>query len=629
MPPKVRAVVSEGRGARRHRIAGEELARRRLARVLHDDHGQRVAAFGFELKAVRRLLPEDDPSRSRLDSLARQLTELGQDLRRLSHAVHPVLLDHRGLEAALRAIGAEAEERHGLAVELDLLGPLDRLPREVTLALYRIVQEGLSNAGLHARARTVRLRLEVTGSLVRLGLKDDGKGFDAEAARRTGGLGIASMEERARLLGGRCQISSAPGAGTAIEVSLPRHRLGRWLRRRRRWILAVALIVLTLGGGFAATFVQARQAAVEARRAEATVHFLEGLFTSADPRSARGRIPDARELLRRGSERLESELEGQSFVRARLLATLGGIHTELGLYDEARPLLEEALALSRKLEGAHHSEIAAILIRLGALAHHSGQGDALAYFREAQSILEKSGHGDSPEAADLLNKLGAALGARGRFDEAEAMLRQSLALHERLFGADDLRVAKILHNLSGIAYYRKDYPAAEPLILRALTIRQAALPRDDPELAGSREVLALLRRDQGRLEEAAVLLEELAAGTERVYGPDHPHLARTLLNLGLVRADLGEGPAARGLLERAVSITRQALAPDHPQRIRALAALAEHHWKQGGKAEAEPLLRELLTLRDQGAAFEGWERVAARWDELKAAQGQPLTETGP
>jgi tetratricopeptide (TPR) repeat protein len=89
------------------------------------------------------------------------------------------------------------------------------------------------------------------------------------------------------------------------------------------------------------------------------------------------------------------------------------------------------------------------------------------------------------------------------------------------------------------------------------------------------------------------------------------------LNLGVARADLGEDEAARRLFERALAITERALAPDHPQHVRALATLANLHFARGRFADAEPLYRRLLVLRDQGAPYDAWDQVAANWARLR------------
>ncbi|HSF40740.1 MAG TPA: tetratricopeptide repeat protein [Thermoanaerobaculia bacterium] len=597
------------------RLAAAEEGRRRIAREIHDNFSQRLAGLALALTAARRKLPEGDPQRPELDAIGGSLAELGEDLRRLSHDLHPAALERRGLAEALRDLCAEMERRHGLQVAVSLAGVEADFPPDIALGLYRITQEALGNTVRHAGARTVQVTLRATARTARLTIVDDGAGFDPEAARRGGGVGLASLEERAQLLGGRCRITSAPGSGTEIEVTVPLPaedalaRLADFVRRHRGLVTSAALLILALSAGLVATLFQAQRARQEAARADAAAQFLEELFKASDPRQARGHLPDARELLERGSKRLAHELRDQPLLRAELLDTLGGIDTELGLYDQARPLLAEALALRERLLGSRHLEVADTLIRLGSLAHLSGQGEAVPLFQRALAIREERLGSEDPAVADVLNNLGAALAARGRFDEAAAVLRRSLALHERLWGDQDPRVAKILHNLSGIAYYRSDKAELERLLLRALAIREATLPEDDPDLAGSREALALLRQKQGRPAEAAGLLERLAATHERVYGPEHPQLAKTLLNLGVARSDLDDDAAAGRLFERALAITGKALAPDHPQHVRALATLANFYFAQGRSAEAEPLYRKLLILHAQGAPYDAWDQV--------------------
>ncbi len=618
----------------RRRFAAEEEARRRIAREIHDDLSQRFAAAAIDLKVVRRELAEADPHRGELDAVAASLTELAGDLRHLSHDLHPTLLEGRALAEALADYFAGIERRHGLPVRLSVSGAEGELPPEISLGLFRIAQEALANAVRHAGAREVQAALKIGGGHVTLVVADDGAGFfDPAAARRAGGLGLSSIEERARLLGGRCEITSAPGTGAKVEVTVPLpvpevHQLRRLVRRHRGFLASAALVILTLAGGLVATAVQARRARQEAMRADAEAQFLEGLFKASDPRQARGTMPDARELLRRGVERLGKDLKDQPLLRARLLDTLGGIHTELGLFDQARPLLGESLAIRERLNGKDSLEVAATLVHLGALAQRSGKGDAVALFRRALALREARLGPDDAEVADVLNKLGMTLASRGHFDEAETTLHRALRLDERLWGNRDLRVAKVLHNLGGIEYYRGRTPEAERLFQRSLKIREAVLPPDDPDLAGSREAMALLLRQQKRPAEAARLLERLVATSEKVYGPEHPELARTLLNLGLARQERGDDAAARKLIERALAIDDRALAPSHPQLVRTLAALADLHFEQGRYAEAEPLFRRLLKLRAEGATYNQWDQTMAQWARVLRVTGRQAEAAG-
>ncbi len=428
-------------------------------------------------------------------------------------------------------------------------------------------------------------RRRLTGDLDRLSLK----ALAADPAERYPTVDALGQEIR-RVLRGE-PIEAGPRGAL--------HGVSRFVRRHRRLVASAALVVLALALGLAAATLQARRARQEASRADAVARFLEDLFKASDPREARGTVPDARTLLRRGKERLGKDLSGQPLVRAKLLDTLGGIHTSLGLYDEARPLLREALALRERLRGPGDPEVADTLVHLGAVAHGSGKGNAVPLFRRALAIREARLGAETPEVADILNDLGTVLAAQGHFDEAEATLRRTLALQERLWGGRDPRVAKTLHNLGGIAYYREKIPEAGRLLERALAIREAVLPEDDLDLAGSREALALLRRKQGQPAEAARLLERLAATAERVYGPDHPNTARTLYNLGLAHAQLGKDDDARRELERALAIKEKAFGMASPQLVDALEDLIEIHTRHGRETEAEALHRRLVSLPAQ------------------------------
>ncbi|MDX1997503.1 MAG: serine/threonine-protein kinase [Thermoanaerobaculia bacterium] len=384
-------------------------------------------------------------------------------------------------------------------------------------------------------------------------------------------------------------LAVAPAARpTAAEAA---ERLA-WMRarpRRRRVRIMAGLVMLGfLAGGLKYTVdlrterslaqTARRNAEQEAARAEAAARFLEELFRASDPRHARGTLPDARELLRRGTERLAQvgELPGQPLLRARLLDTLGAIHTELGLYDEARPLLLEAATLQERFRGPTDPVLADTLVRLGSLAQLSGREDAVDLFRRALAIrLARLGPED-PGVADILNKLGMTLAASGRFDGAQGLLQRSLALLERRRAEPDPLFAKVLHNLAGIAYYQGRTVAAETLLRRALAQREAGLPADDADLAGSREALALLLLDEGAATEAEALLAQVAATRERSYGPNHPELAGTLLNLGLARAALGRHGEARQLLARALAIEERTHEPHHPLRQLAHDHLSRH-----------------------------------------------------
>lgn len=229
-PPPGGPVLSQPGQEQRElrRLAGrlfqaQEEERRYLGRELHDDLSQRLAALVVEAQLLGRALGPsggEGSVRAGLSHLVSDLRLLSEDVRRLSHQLHPGILERLGLAAALEAHAAELEEREHLRVQLEVREGGPPLPAAAALCLYRIAQEALHNAAHHSTAATARVTLERRGDRVRLVVADPGLGFDPAAAR-SGGLGLVSMEERARLLGGRLEIESARGSGTRVEVTLP------------------------------------------------------------------------------------------------------------------------------------------------------------------------------------------------------------------------------------------------------------------------------------------------------------------------------------------------------------------------------------------------------------------------
>lgn len=205
----------------RRLISAQEDERRRVGRELHDDMVQRIAATAIEVGRLERdrALPED--LRAGLERLKHTLAALSTDVHGLSRRIHPAMLDELGLVAAIEAECRAFMERGGPPVDVRVRGPVEDVGKDVRLAVYRIVQETLRNIWQHAGATEVELVLEHSGTDVRLSIADNGTGFDRSVPGWRVGLGLASMEERARLLGGELTLTSTPGAGTRIEVTLP------------------------------------------------------------------------------------------------------------------------------------------------------------------------------------------------------------------------------------------------------------------------------------------------------------------------------------------------------------------------------------------------------------------------
>ena len=203
-------------------ITAQEAERSRIARDLHDDVSQQLAGVAIMLSGLKRsmLRPDSRPVNETLATLQERTTSLAEALRLLSHGLHPGLLKHAGLVAALKQHCAEAEKHHRLAVTFKATDTLDRLDADTALCLYRVAQEALSNVIKHARARTAIVELKRTAGDVALDITDDGIGFVVPDGGATG-LGLRSMEERVRLSRGTITVDSRPGHGTSLVVRVP------------------------------------------------------------------------------------------------------------------------------------------------------------------------------------------------------------------------------------------------------------------------------------------------------------------------------------------------------------------------------------------------------------------------
>ena len=229
-------VITDLTEARRHEellraltqrvVEVQEAERGRVALELHDGITQLLCAILVRSQTLAdRLSAHDGPARREALQLRELLGQTAGEVERISRNLRPSILDELGLVAVLRATSAEFADRTGVSVKLACVQLTTRLPANTELTLYRILQEALKNVGQHARARHVTVNLTKRGNLVRLTIKDDGIGFDAErhpADRKgKGGLGLLGMRERATYVGGALTVESVRRVGTEIEVCIP------------------------------------------------------------------------------------------------------------------------------------------------------------------------------------------------------------------------------------------------------------------------------------------------------------------------------------------------------------------------------------------------------------------------
>jgi len=202
-------------------IAAQEDERKRISRELHDSTSQSLTSLLVGLKGLANKC--DHPEvRQRAEELRAVTAQTLDEVHELALQLRPSVLDDLGLPAALERYVADWRGRHGIAVDLAVSGLAQRLPAEVETALYRIVQESLSNVARHAEARTASVLIECRHGTLRAIIEDDGRGFDPErAGRAEQRLGLYGIRERAELLGGKLTIESEPGHGASLYVEIP------------------------------------------------------------------------------------------------------------------------------------------------------------------------------------------------------------------------------------------------------------------------------------------------------------------------------------------------------------------------------------------------------------------------
>jgi PAS domain S-box-containing protein len=204
-------------GIGRKLIAAQEQERARIGRELHDDIAQRLALLAIELQQL-----QENPSemQERVQALRKRTSEIANDVQALSHELHSSKLEYLGAVAGIKSWCREFGERQG--VEIKFKADVDSaIPSEIGVTLLRILQEALQNAVKHSGVKRLEVELSEQSNEIHLKISDAGKGFEIEEARQSRGLGLASMEERVRLVKGAIAFDSKPMGGTTIRVRIP------------------------------------------------------------------------------------------------------------------------------------------------------------------------------------------------------------------------------------------------------------------------------------------------------------------------------------------------------------------------------------------------------------------------
>jgi len=210
-----------------HRLMkAQEEERARLARELHDDLSQSISLLSVQLTILRNEPRDLDYVQDQLDQSISDIERLSRDVRRISHELHPAILDQLGLEAALKNFCSDLAAAHSVRIDFEAEDLPRDLPLDISLCLYRVTQESLQNVMKHSAATSAKVRIVSVDGKVHLVVSDNGNGFDSAAAKIKDALGLINIDERVRAVKGKANIISAVGEGTRIEVHIPVDREG-------------------------------------------------------------------------------------------------------------------------------------------------------------------------------------------------------------------------------------------------------------------------------------------------------------------------------------------------------------------------------------------------------------------
>jgi len=203
-------------------LNAQEEERARIARELHDDLSQQIAALSIAMGNLKRRLPEEHAdARAQGDRIHQNLVGVAETVRRISHELHPAILQNCGLAAALQSYCAEFAALTGVHISLTIDGQFDGVPSAAALCTYRIAQEALRNVAKHAQVTTAAVGIRRSGGRLSLTVSDAGVGMEPGRAEAADGLGLVSIRERTRLVGGSVEIASKPNRGTTVTLSIP------------------------------------------------------------------------------------------------------------------------------------------------------------------------------------------------------------------------------------------------------------------------------------------------------------------------------------------------------------------------------------------------------------------------
>jgi non-specific serine/threonine protein kinase/serine/threonine-protein kinase len=373
------------------------------------------------------------------------------------------------------------------------------------------------------------------------------------------------------------------------------YRARKFVRRHRLGVSIASAAVIGMVAFSIVTAAQARRIARSLDRAERVSSFLTDLFEVSDPGTARGNTITAREVLDRGAERIDKELGDEPEVQAQLMETMGWVYYNLGLYENATPIVERAVEIRRRILGADHPDTLDAIELQACLYEREGRyADAERVGRQNVDDLRRVLGEEHPATLHSMEHLSVVYEREGRYDESLRLSIKVLEADRRVLPENHGRTLWAMQNVAADYMWLGRYDEAEALFRQAFEIRQREFGPDHPDTLWTKSNLGKLAIRRGMYDEAEAIVRETLEARRRVLGPDHQDTLTSTIDLGWACEHQHRYAEAEALYRQAYETLRRVLGEEHASTLQAKQAMAGAIAGQGRLEEARKLLLEAL-----------------------------------
>ncbi len=376
------------------------------------------------------------------------------------------------------------------------------------------------------------------------------------------------------------------------------YRLRKYIQRHRVAVAVASGATALLIAFVVMQGIQIRRITRERDRANRITDFMTSMFKVSDPSEARGNSVTAREILDKSSKEIETGLSKDPELQAQLMSTMGQVYIGMGLFPEAKTMLEKAIATGHRVESTPSRSTLHAMGLLGFIFLRQGQ------YADAEKLLRETVEGDrrvigaeKPDTLSVTRYLAFVLEVQGKYAEADKVQRESLEVARRALGPEHWETLLSMNVMANILDDEKKLPEAEQMYRETWAIQQRTLGAEHPDTLTTASNLAGTLQEEGRLEEAEKLERETLTTRIRVLGADHPDTMATKLNLGNTLDSEGRYAEAEQMYLEAIEVQTRVLGAENPDTLMTKSNLANTLRKEGRYAEAEKLQRQTLEIK--------------------------------